>query len=451
VSRLPLASLPGPRAHLDAVAADLTDGFSCVWLVPDEFVARGTADDLLDGLAARADSVRLPPPEPGRPAPFRWSRRVAVGSTSLPAWAAAEIGRMDLDDVVDAADEVVPEPSTPIGARLAMLFGSPSGDGYDPITDLLASGELDGRLVVVCGWEENAPDEVAALLTRITATGKSMGVPPAKRPRVLVAARERDVPSGWLDAVDPVTTRVHWWWGVCGRIDTAVVVADSRRRDRRASSADCRAGAGVRERVIAEVLVEVAGPDLELALYLATSWDGRLDTLPERIKAFGYGDELAANARRDRAPLVGNRPPREVRSAWASGVTDLWDGQLRTSPAADMSARVDNLVWRGQSRALTPVVDEYRGYLETRVRKRANVAVLAEMSLEDRRGAKLDGHPTLELGAMAWAVTTRRVTLPRQEVDLLFCLRDVRNALAHLRVLSDQDLDRLVKILPSEL
>jgi hypothetical protein len=136
-------------------------------------------------------------------------------------------------------------------------------------------------------------------------------------------------------------------------------------------------------------------------------------------------------------------------------VVDLWDGQVRISPAAEMTARVateiDTLVWRGQSRALTPIVDEYRSRLEAKVRARANMAALSEMSLEDRRGAaKTNGKSTLELGAMAWAVATRRVQLPRREVDLLFCLRDVRNALAHLRALTDQDLDRLDQILPAE-
>lgn len=450
MSRLALASLPGPRAHLDAVAADLTSGFSCVWLVPDEFVARGGADELLDVLAARPDSMRVMPPEPGCPAPVRWSRPVATSSDLLPEWARREISWMDLDAVAEPADDTAAESATPLVARLAALFDPPPGDSYDPIDGLLASGQLDGRLVVVCAWEESTADEVAALLTRITATGKAMGVPPAQRPKVLVAARERDVPSAWLDRVDPVTTKVHWWWGVYGRIDTAVVVADSRRLDRRNPSAERRAG--VRERVITDVLVEVAGPDLELAKYLATSWDGQFSTLPEKIKEFGYSDELTVKTRRDGWPLVGNRPPREIRPAWTSGVIDLWDGQVRISPAAEMAAQaateIDMLVWRGQSRALTPIVDECRSQLETKVRARASMAVLAEMSLEDRRGvAKAGGRSILELGAMAWAVATHRVQLPRRDADLLFCLRDVRNALAHLRVLSDQDLDRLIQVL----
>jgi hypothetical protein len=297
MSRLVQASLPGPRAHLDAVAADLTSGFSCVWLVPDEFVARGAADELLDVLTARSDSVRLPPPEPRRPAPVTWSRPVATSSAPLPDWARDEISRMDLDDVTAPVRETDEQSATPIGARLAALFDSPSTDGHDPIADLLSSGELDGRLVVVCAWEDEAADEVAALLTRITATGKSMGVPPGQRPKVLVAARERDLPSALLDRIDPVTTRVHWWWGVYGRIDTAVVVADSRRRDRRNSIAERRVG--VRERVVVEVLVEVAGPDLELARYLAASWDGQFSTLPDKIKEFGYSDELTVTTRRD--------------------------------------------------------------------------------------------------------------------------------------------------------
>jgi len=54
----------------------------------------------------------------------------------------------------------------------------------------------------------------------------------------------------------------------------------------------------------------------------------------------------------------------------------------------------------------------------------------------------------LELNRMAWAVRTRRVRLTGSDTGLLHCLTDVRNALAHLTPLSDEELRRLEHTLP---
>lgn len=97
-----------------------------------------------------------------------------------------------------------------------------------------------------------------------------------------------------------------------------------------------------------------------------------------------------------------------------------------------------------------PIVDEYRGRLEQVFRDRASRAVLADMTQQDRlrKVAPQPRRSVLELGSMAWAVSSKRVRLPRTENELLFSLLDVRNSLAHLQPITDDEIERLAHALP---
>lgn len=446
--------LPGPRRHLDVLAEDLNSGWSCIWLLPDDLVDRGIADELVDLIELRVDSVRVPQPEVRRTS----GQRAEVQATGpaeeqLPAWARSRFGVFDWDESFHTASVTTLESTSSVSERLLLVFEDPSGEVDDPLAVLTSSDWLRRKVVVVRAWAENDPDDVASVFTRLTAFSKEHGVPPDDRARVLVAARLGDLPARLLDKVDPVTTRAHWWWSVCGRLDTAVVTTAARGR---------RTGRGhphridVRELVTAEVIVEVSGPDLALAEGLASSWDGRRGTLREQIAAFAHAeDDLAAGVVR-RLRGSGERPTEELRSAWSAGSLELWDGQLRISPAVrgaiDSVVDLDNLVWRGHNRALMPLIDGWRARLEETVRSRASTAVLAELGRDFRGGApqgvEANGRITLELGMMAWAVSTSRVRLSRSDRELLFCLRDARNALAHLRPLDDEHVDRMAELVP---
>lgn len=99
-----------------------------------------------------------------------------------------------------------------------------------------------------------------------------------------------------------------------------------------------------------------------------------------------------------------------------------------------------------------PVVDEYRELLEKTFRERVSRTVLDDLTQQERaRGtASLPRRSVLELGDMAWAVQNGKVQLPRPEKKLLFILREVRNALAHLQPISDEMLEHLARALPRD-
>ncbi|MEV6242478.1 hypothetical protein [Lentzea sp. NPDC051838] len=449
-----LPSLPGPRGHLDVLSRDLDDGFSCVWVLPDELVERGTADDLVDIAGARPDSVRVEAPQRNRivvPAVHRWQ---APEPTTLPAWARNTLGLLEFDEPQDPPTIVTDRPEETVVDKLCALFGIPL-DG-DPLVRLVLDEQLSGKVVVLCGWDGWDAADLGACVSRFTALLKEHGLAPTSRPSLLIAVREDDLPASVLERADPLTTKVHWWWDVYGRLDTATVVAAVRRQ----SLWNTTKGktAVLRQLVATEVMTEVAGPDLLLADHLARSWNGQVSALAEQIGALPYDaadDVLPAEID---GRTGSTRPPQALRSAWRRGVVDRWDRRIRISPAAKLSSAehgdLDTLVWRGQSRALTPLVDGCRARLEKVLRDNASKSVIEvlerEQDTHDRRRTR-SRQGTLELGAMAWAVSSRRVQLSRPDADLLFCARDVRNSLAHLRPLPDEELDRLAAVMPETL
>jgi hypothetical protein len=200
------------------------------------------------------------------------------------------------------------------------------------------------------------------------------------------------------------------------------------------------------------VIAEVAGPDLRLATFLSARWDGYNASLAGRVTEYLSAVECALEL--DARWRAGSgRPPPKLRPAWQQGLADRWEGDVRVSPAAlpkqNLDAELDRLVWRGQARALNPVVDQFRLYLEERIKAGVNAGSWRELTADDDRRSRpttQPARPVLELNRMAWGVHTGRVRLTRADEDLLFCLRNTRNSLAHLVPLTDANLERLTHV-----
>jgi hypothetical protein len=91
------------------------------------------------------------------------------------------------------------------------------------------------------------------------------------------------------------------------------------------------------------------------------------------------------------------------------------------------------------------VVDRLRARLEHKIRSTARPKVLEALLAEEDLNARAAStpRPVLELGKMTWAVRNGLVRLSHTDTKLLYCLRDVRNALAHLSPLDDDTVTRL--------
>ncbi|MER5307829.1 hypothetical protein ABT034_08580 [Streptomyces sp. NPDC002773] len=560
--------LPGVRAQLRGVAADLAAGLNCLWLVTDAMVESGLADELYRG-ALFASPVRVDVPAPASPrareAEPATEDTAGEGEGAGEWWADAdELPYLDLPDdgfdldlgwSLEGRPPRVPAPREERSAPrhdphglLARLGKELSVDADEAIATLVAPERTRRPVVGIRAWAENADDAgagtgsgggtgtgpgpgtgvgtgtgarggagrgtgtasgpgtgaragggsgagagtgpgpatgtgppgvaVERLFRSLAAAVRAAGLPPGERPRLLVIARLRDLPESLPDELRHGLgdTAVHWWWGALGRLDTATAIApildhgpDTSGRDRDPLRER------IRRAVRTETVVEICGPDLELARLLAVEWDGSQHTLAAALGHCLARTHVPAPA--DCPPLrrIGAllRPGAELRQAWATGAVVSWEGRLRAhvavwhpvAPAAqappaqaahaaapgdaDVRARLNALVSQAQQRVLAPWIEEARQRLAVRALGHLNrpvAALVAEYA--DRPPAHLGAAPErafleLQVGELLRAHVSGALALPPADARLLRLLVTARNVLAHRSVLYDRTLDEL--------
>ncbi|MFC9288090.1 hypothetical protein [Streptomyces sp. NPDC057052] len=483
------AGLPGVRDHVGAVAHDLHHGRSCLWIFPDHLVENGTADRLFSEVVAgtagaRVENVHAELAESGVPGPRTGARppRRSIWGPPAPG------GSHDLAAV----------PS--FGARLqhALEARMPAED-EDPLErvleTLLTGGRTGARWFVSArSWLEPDLDGLVALYQRLTHQVRAEPPPAECTPRLLLAARYRDIPADLPARSDPDTARIHWWWGVLGRLDglTAAAHAEAVRpspvplseRDATggdgppaggmqtlsaASPAEAAYARAVRTQLRREAAAELAGPDLAL--------------LPALLAVPGLGvwenDEASVKSIRDAlccspeglvAPPAADRhlgpvtpaPAQDLREAWADGAVDAWEGRLHVritdrlrSPGGGtaehrLTEDLHTAVWRAQLRVVYPLLASGRGQLQDAYLRLNRMSV---QSLRDRARHRLRGQgrdyrvpssPSLmELSELSFLMKL----FAGSSTDLLgaLCeaLHKARNRLAHHRCLGLQDVDKV--------
>lgn len=430
---------------------------TCVCLLPDVLVDSGTADDVMCEIAAQVETLRVSHPDIDEVGRLTRSRPATPlrSAGPRPEWAVNRFGVLRSAAFTPAAGSPGPtrRATTTLVERMATLTGRPSITS-DQLAGVMAAEELRGKVLIVRAWEEHDPEGVGAMAVRFTAMAKESRVPAAERVRLLVLTRDKDITEGSLERLEPVTSRVHWWWGVVGRLDTTVVVAAARPTGRRGHPSDLRSQL-VDDYLFNDVVSEIAGPDLALATHLTSSWNGMTSSLQ------GLMEEYVNTAKRDVVMLPPEwhgrpgRPPGHLRRAWNHGLADLWDGEVRVSPTAQdrasLANQLDQHLWRAQNRALTPVIDQLRMALENKVRSTVDSSVITSLldgeteTGSDRPAAQRVTRPILEIGRMAWAAKNGVLRMNYAETKLLYCLRDVRNSLAHLAALDDSTVSRLAQ------
>ncbi|MFE9874711.1 hypothetical protein [Streptomyces sp. NPDC005784] len=482
-----LLDLPGVRAQVGDIAADLTAGLNCLWLLPDQLVDTGQAEELFRTvLHSMPDRLDVSPPTVlAVPAPRGPGLQAAVGqavaSGEAPwtpddgeAW--GDLPDLDFDDGFDIGwsgtgpvrtagpavrDRAVPELFERLGKELAV---GPS----EVVTQLSDPGQRWRPVIGLRAWAE--PDDagqglgvavvrggaVQRLFHSLSAAVKDAGLPPQARPRLLVVARLGDVPAALINELDRdiATSAVHWWWGTIGRLDTATVVAADRERGP-AGTVRRRVLAAVRE----EVVTELAAFDLVLARRLAGAWDGKADRLGFVLRSCLDGDMIDRVGACPRAALEAGtqrRPGSRIRSAWALGLVQSWEGRLRRHPAAwyaegasEATTELQLLVGQAQQRVLFPWVEDTRERLARLGIRYASRPLEAMVeAYAERPPANYRTHPEkafeqLEVGALLTACYAGALALPDEELRLLKELVKVRNILAHRGALHDATLGAL--------
>ncbi|MDQ0830108.1 hypothetical protein QF032_001952 [Streptomyces achromogenes] len=478
-----LLELPGVRRQVDRITADLAAGLHCLWLLPDDLVDGGYAEELhRAALYSSPERLDIPAPsdeETAASSPSLEPGSVPAGRSwdDLPVLA-------DYDDGFDIgwAPELprqrtapqqptdVPEgPESGLLARLAKELSVTPGEAIDTLTD---PGARWRPVIGVRAWKETAtaggpaaPErdrghDVARLIRALGAAAKQAGLPPENRPRLLVTARIGDLPSQLPDELerDLASSAVHWWWDTLDRLDSATVVAAVGARGARPGR---RHGELLRDRILRavrdEVISEVCGPDLVLGWRLARRWDGSQRTLQGSLWACLDVGGAAPAVRHQPVHLgvgSGHRPPARLRPVWARGLIQSWDGRARVHPAVwrrDGSApdQLRVLVSQAQARILLPWIEDTRQRLAPLALGGVTGPVadlvaryVGRLPAEHRENPE-EAFRTIEVGPMLTACRQGHLNLARAERQLLEQLVLARNVLSHRGVLFDRTLHAL--------
>ncbi|MEU4033264.1 hypothetical protein [Streptomyces collinus] len=483
--------LPGARRHCARVLADLRAGLTCVWLFPDNEVESDRADRALEAVIHRLDDVVDIPRKETHPRPplrtttpdarYLWDApgtEGGLGTEGAPVARSSEDG-FDIDDGFGDWDPFGlsgrvgssgPSEARPLGAAAAARpSDSPVTDiavrladslnlHGDLVSELVTDPDRRAPVLVVRAWAEADPLAVSRLIRRFQAAVKEAGLKPGDRPRLLVASRLQDLEEDTVALLDGTVSRPHWWWGVWSHLDTATVVADAIPHAGVGHAHDrMTPGKLIRHALRCETVVQAAGPDLELAVKLADTWNGKIKYLASALRkcctdptshgAYGRATSGAAYA-----PL----PEQGLREAWSAGLVDSWEGQIRRSPRSGVAthggSELDKLVWQAQNRVLLPLIDDVRlGFIELLPRIAVRgiarlVDTYVRQSLRGANGSAAD-LASMELGELYDAAVHRDIDLTEVQFRQLRTLRWARNKLAHRTPLDDALLRDLLEAL----
>lgn len=482
-----LVDLPGVRSQIEDIAAQLAAGLNCLWLLPDQLVDTGQAEELyraaLVSMPDRLDVVpptALTVPAPRNPGPDGAADRPA-GSDGVPWEEEAEWGGLpdlDFDDGFDigwsearpmratrpaVGEQTVPEVFERLGKELAVDPGevvarlTDPTQRWQPVIGLRAWAEPDDPRQTAPGASRGSRGgAVQRLFHSLSAAVKEAGLPPQSRPRLLVVSRLRDIPETLTDELDRdiATTAVCWWWGTIGRLDTATVVASAR-----AHGPEGHVGQRVRGAIREEVVTEIAGFDLVLAQRLAVAWDGRTSRLDAALRSCLDTEQIVRAGSCPDAMLnagTRRRPGSRLRPAWSGGVMQSWEGRLRRHPAVWYADRgtgippeLDSLVGQAQQRVVFPWIEDTREQLVRIAARHATrplhvlVEAYGRRPPADYRAWPETAFAQLEVGALLSACHEGGLALPGEELRLLKELVKARNILAHRGALRDATLDAL--------
>ncbi len=366
--------LPGPRGFLGEVDRALEAGgwrHPLVIAVPDA----GGPPDLFDMLLARQTPRRL--------VGIRLQR--------------------------DSTDCVVAECLTAAGQALP---------NHVPTVQDFVAADLAEHLLIIEATSLRA-GQLAELNQMLAATAAlAHNAPAGAMPVQVVAVTSGShEPSG----TERAGLTVLHWWGRLNRLDTALLLH---------SAAGRRGADKTRQTAIAEL----ARYDLSLALHLFDTWDGRLQSLGNLLVAYSQSRPELVTSEPVLRPAPDDRPSVELRSAWASGACDRWDGEGVTWHASALAKhapeQLERALWRAQAATLLPLLDQQRERVLAWLDRQGHSQRLRQTARND----------PAEIADLWYYMRHRGGMGARPQMALVTWLRDARNDVAHLRCLDDQRL-----------
>ena len=379
-----LWSLPGPRTLVTDTVSELKAARHVFIALPAAMAADpAVTDSLCDALAG----------ETGR---FTTTRRL--------------FAEPELDSLLEVVARAVDFDDPP--ATVPELLGHYQGGGCTFV--LVAADHSPARQAEFSKFIERVEQETHR-------------APAESRLSLVVIGGREHLPSFRGGADSDVSLATLWWWNRIARWDTAAHISsvDGPRSDERIL-ADIRS----------ETIVEVARWNLRLAERLAQDWSGDPAELPDHLNETPREADQPPETRE----RCGTRPAEGMLDLWNAGQLDGWHDAYSPVPTRQ---RLRRLVWAAQARIVLPWIEQRREVLQERTvakmgRKRFNDA------LEFMFDPPLTDAGLVEIGDLYKVIYAR---LGKYEPALRSAarrLRDARNKVAHLEMLSLGELGELV-------
>jgi hypothetical protein len=236
------------------------------------------------------------------------------------------------------------------------------------------------------------------------------------RPRLMIMSGKS---CAAIAESDPLLSGI-WWWGVLDRLDTSLHLRS-------------HLGDEVNE-LLRDCIVEVAGYDLRLAEYLATTWEGSHASLSKVLLDYPGAPHacVAETIQLSSSSTRFDVPPAAMLSLWDEGLVDRWDSFAAYLHACAVSTQADlrSRVWRAQVRVLMPILDEERARIEVWIRRQIKGLAAGDVLEAGELYDIFQDHPRLK----DWRGGHRK--------RLVYWLRNARNTLAHLDTLTPDEVAR---------
>jgi hypothetical protein len=364
-----------------------------IWSLPGPAGFARTAQDRLD----RGDSVLV-----GLPATTAEDRAFQDGL------------RRTIDVHFDLVDATGPQ-DRPIASVVAEQLDIDLEPGPDAAVRLAGHPMLEARhLAVTLAGKPDDAKPWTEFVRSFLAAARPIAAP--DRPRLLIIGGHGCATA--LSGADPLAEM--WWWGVLGRLDTALYVQRrlvSRKNDD----------------LLRDAITEVAGYDLGLADYLVDEWDGDAASLVAVLDAFTGPNwpNVPVPARLPHSSTPWSAPPSQVVPLWNAGLADAWDSfSVCLHPCSLPAQGRRQRVWLAQIRCLMPLIDEERARIEDWMRTEVRGLPAGQVLEPGDLYSLMHDNPRLKM----WRGGHRK--------RLIYWLRDARNMLAHMTPLPPEDIAR---------
>lgn len=287
-----------------------------------------------------------------------------------------------------------------IGDALGVLEPDPTS--VDWVSDALDYGRL-ALFVHVSGIRTAADRDFLRKVTRANRTSE---------PLALVMTLHDDGSETAFE-VSGIPHRIHRWWGVVSKLDAFVAAALHAPE----SSEVIRASAvevGAPDLTLVERLIDADSRDPDEVLTICADRASELDLAPMSVRSGHAAD----------------RPSKGDRTGWQRGGIQSMDGLIRAHAGVLGKPRILRRLWAGQVASLLPRIDL------------ARLEIIDAISGADLV-APID-HDT-EIGELCHILFKSRSRSDLREAALW--LKNARNLLSHLEVISDESLRHGEKVM----